>query len=113
MVEVVKPGRIQKGWSKKFTCTGAGNGDHGCGAVLLVSAYDIYETSSTVHAETDYYRTFCCPQCGVETDIPTKDWPPSSFPLGKRPSDAKRKRIGEGNLKRLETEGAEGEHEQP
>lgn len=68
-MKVIKKGREQKGWSKEYTCTGKGNGDGGCGARLLVSEGDFYETSSSCMGEVDYYITFRCPCCGVETDI--------------------------------------------
>ncbi len=69
-MQVLKKGREQRGWSKEYTCTGKGNGGGGCGALLLVSEYDIYQTSSSDYGGgTDYYKTFSCSECGVETDI--------------------------------------------
>lgn len=69
-MRVLKKGRPQKGWSSEFSCTGKGNGGGGCGARLLVSQYDLYETRSTDYGGgTDYYTTFSCPECGVETDV--------------------------------------------
>lgn len=68
-MKVIKKGREQKGWTKKFTCTGKGNGGGGCGAVLLVSKDDFYRTSSHYYdGGSDYYDTFMCPCCKVETD---------------------------------------------
>ena len=72
-MKVITPGRPQNGWAQEFTCTGAGNGNGGCGAVLLVEQCDLYQTSSSCRDETDYYTTFQCSECGVETDI--KDVP--------------------------------------
>ena len=81
-MEVIKPGRPQKGWSKEFTCSGDGNGGGGCGAVLLVSQYDIYETGSSHYdGSNDYFNTFRCDSCGVETDVKL---PCQITPLGKR-----------------------------
>ncbi|MEI8223877.1 MAG: hypothetical protein WCG20_02000 [bacterium] len=63
---------IQEGGAagKEFTCTGSGNGDLGCGAVLLVSQMDLYQTRHECYdGSTDYYTTFCCPCCGAETDV--------------------------------------------
>ncbi len=97
MAQVVKPGRVQAGWSKEYKCTGAGNGDGGCGAIILVSGYDIYETSSSCMGESEKYATFCCPACGMETDI---KFPPGDNLKGKRPSPKKRKAIAMANLKR-------------
>ncbi len=62
------------GWEIEQVCTGKGNGDGGCNARLLVSENDIYITASSDYTgETDYFYTFKCPCCGVETDIPEKD----------------------------------------
>ena len=64
------------GWSIEQICTGAGNGGCGCKSKLLVEKDDIYLTSNTdLSGETDYYYTFKCPVCGVETDIPSRDLP--------------------------------------
>jgi hypothetical protein len=77
-MKVIKKGRGQKGWSKEYTCTGNGNGGGGCGAILLVSEGDIYMTShSDYGGGTDYFTTFRCPLCKVETDI--KDVPGRIF----------------------------------
>jgi hypothetical protein len=71
-VRTLKKGRKQKGWSTKATCTGEGNGDGGCGAVLLVEQVDIYAThSSHYDGSTDHYNTFKCGECGVESDLPS------------------------------------------
>lgn len=69
-MKVLKKGRPQKGWSQEFTCTGKGNGGGGCGATLLVSEGDLYTTSSHHYdGSSDYYTTFSCGACGVETDV--------------------------------------------
>lgn len=77
-MKIIKKGREQKGWSKEHTCTGKGNGGGGCGALLLVSENDLYMTSrSDYTGDTDYFTTFKCPCCGVETDIegvPSRVW---------------------------------------
>ncbi len=70
-MKVLKAGRKQKGWAKEFKCTGNGNGGGGCGATLLVEEGDLYQTSSGHYdGSTDYYTTFKCLSCNVETDIP-------------------------------------------
>lgn len=69
-MEIIKKGRIQKGWAKKSVCTGNGNGGGGCGAKLLVSASDLFATRRQIEdrcAET--FATFTCPLCGVDTNI--------------------------------------------
>jgi len=72
ILKIVKPGRAQKGWTGTFKCTGAGNGDGGCGAELLVSEGDVYSTASHARDETTNYKTFRCVSCGVETDLDEK-----------------------------------------
>ncbi len=67
---VLKKGRKQDGKSFELKCTGKGNGNGGCGAILLVSENDMYQTESHALHETDYYVTFRCPECRVETDVP-------------------------------------------
>ena len=64
------------GWSIEQRCTGDGNGGGGCNSKLLVEVGDIYVTSNTdMTGEVEYYYTFKCPVCGVETDIPEKQVP--------------------------------------
>ena len=68
-MKIIKPGRQQNGWSKEAKCTGSGNGDGGCGAVLLVEEADLFRTESNCRDETYYYTTFKCPACGILTDM--------------------------------------------
>lgn len=68
-MKIIKPGRPQAGWSTEATCTGAGNGNGGCGAILLVEAADLFITQSHALHETDSYVTFKCTACGVLTDL--------------------------------------------
>lgn len=69
-MKIIKAGRPQKGWSKEFTCTGAGNGNGGCGAVLLVEQDDVFGTASHHYdGSSEYYNTFKCAACGVCPDI--------------------------------------------
>ena len=64
------------GWSIQQRCTGKGNGGGGCNSLLLVERDDIYVTASSDYSgETDYYYTFKCPVCGVETDIKSSEVP--------------------------------------
>ena len=82
-MKVLKKGRAQSGWSIEAICTGKGNGGGGCGAKLLVSDSDLYEThSSHYDGSSESYTTFSCVACKVETDINV----PSSVTLrGSRP----------------------------
>ena len=68
-MKVLEKGSGQTGWAIKHKCTGSGNGEGGCGALLLIEAGDLYTTTRSVRDETDYFTTFTCLECGVETDI--------------------------------------------
>ncbi|MCI5050729.1 MAG: hypothetical protein MRY57_00255 [Candidatus Pacebacteria bacterium] len=68
-MEIIKEGSPH-GWSREYECTGHGNGGGGCGALLLVTEDDVYQTSRSFYdGSTDYYVTFTCIGCGVATDI--------------------------------------------
>lgn len=69
-MKVIKKGSGQNGWSKEFECTGHGNGDGGCGAILLVEQNDLYKTYKHDHGGGhEVFTTFRCSECSVETDI--------------------------------------------
>jgi hypothetical protein len=68
-MRVLKKGREQKGWATEATCTGKGNGNGGCGALLLVEQGDLFHTYRCARDETDTFTTFRCCECGVLTDI--------------------------------------------
>lgn len=69
-MKVLRNGDGRKGWAKEYECTGAGNGNGGCGAILLVEEGDLYKTHSYDYGGGhDVYTTFKCPQCGNETDV--------------------------------------------
>lgn len=61
------------GWSKRFKCTGRGNGDGGCGALLEVTESDLIHTQSHARDETTDYATFECCSCGKWTDAGSDD----------------------------------------
>ena len=69
-MKVIKRGKKQKGWAVEFECTGDGNGDGGCGAILLVEEGDLYLTSRSYYdGSRDTFTTFTCSCCGVQTDV--------------------------------------------
>ncbi len=69
-MKVIKKGRPQKGWAEEFKCTGNGNGNGGCSAMLLVEEGDLYHTySSHYDGSSETYTTFRCVECGVQTDV--------------------------------------------
>ncbi len=58
----------------KFSCTGVGNGNNGCGAVLELSEDDLYGTYNSCMGRFEtYFVTFMCPCCGSETDLANSD----------------------------------------
>lgn len=68
-MKVIKKGREQKGRAKEYECTGAGNRNGGCGAILLVEEGDLFQTSNSDYGgDTEHYVTFRCPECGSLTD---------------------------------------------
>jgi hypothetical protein len=70
-MKIIKPGREQKSWAKEFKCTGKGNGNGGCEAILLVEKADLFYTQEFEREGGGSKHTgFECPQCHVLTDIP-------------------------------------------
>ena len=75
-MKVLTSGDGRKGWSCKTTCSGAGNGDAGCGAELLVEQADLFETTNSRMDETEHFVTFKCPECSQKTDLCGGNRPP-------------------------------------
>jgi hypothetical protein len=85
-MKIIKPGREQNGWAKEYECTGSGNGGGGCGAVLLVEEKDLYRTFRSCFEEIEWFITFKCGCCGVETDLlNSADYPKNINTLPKKP----------------------------
>lgn len=73
-MQIIKQGRKQNGWSHEYTCTGGGNGGGGCSAELLVSEHDMYKFVHQHYPDgSTTYVYFCCPNCGVKTDVGDDD----------------------------------------
>lgn len=69
-MKVLKKGREQNGWAIETLCTGIGNGNGGCGALLLVEQGDLYKTHKYDYGGGhDIFITFRCPDCEVQTDL--------------------------------------------
>lgn len=81
-MKVLKHGKQDGGWSKECHCTGAGNGNTGCGAKLLVELNDVFRTESHARDETTTYITFRCPECGTMTDLADNETRRSGVPQG-------------------------------
>jgi hypothetical protein len=79
-MKVIEKGRPQKGWAKEFVCSGKGNKDGGCQAKLLVEFDDLFHTyHADMTGDRDMFLTFRCVDCGVLTDIPSKEWPETTL----------------------------------
>ncbi len=63
-MKVLRKGRQQDGGAQEYTC---GNGNSGCGSLLLVGEGDLYCTSP--HHDGSYRAKFCCSECRTETDV--------------------------------------------
>lgn len=81
-------------WTGKYLCTGFGNGEHGCGALLLLTKSDLFHTiSCSLGQEITQHITFRCPECGKKTDIYSSDFPsqrgklPVAIAWGKLPTE--------------------------
>lgn len=69
-MKVLKKGRADRiGWKRELSCTGKGNNEKGCGALLQVEFSDLYKTYHSVRDEVDTFITFMCPECGTQTDM--------------------------------------------
>ncbi len=64
-MRVIENGTGQTGWATEALCTGRGNGNGGCGALLMVDQPDLFRTR---HFD-ETYVTFKCRECGVLTDL--------------------------------------------
>ncbi len=77
-------------WTKRVKCSGNGNGGGGCGALLEITLFDLYSTTSYDYTGgSEYYTTFTCCECGIETDIED----PGLTLRGRKPSEAARKKL--------------------
>lgn len=74
-MKIIKPGRYGEKWAMENVCTGHGNGQTGCDAVLLVDKDDLRYYVGEPGGSTDPAVCFKCPICFSVTDIPRKNWP--------------------------------------
>lgn len=74
-MQIIKPGdTMDARWKAEFTCTGKGNGNQGCDAVLEITEDDLYGTyNSCMGRDETHFVTFLCPCCGAETDVSNTD----------------------------------------
>lgn len=73
-MKIIEKGDGRKGWAIEYRCTDDGNGNGGCGALLLVEERDLYKTYHYDYGGgKDVFITFRCPECNNQTDV--KDVP--------------------------------------
>lgn len=69
-MRVIEPGVEGGLWKQEVRCTGAGNGNDGCGALLEVQAADLFHTANTDYGgDTTDYITIECPLCEKWNDL--------------------------------------------
>lgn len=83
MRTLTKGNKETQGWSKKLICTGKGNGNDGCHALLLVEFDDLFYDTLKYRRNGDetetFISTFRCHDCGALTDL-AKNEEPKEFP---------------------------------
>jgi len=75
-MKVIQSGNPAGAWSKEYSCTGLGNGNGGCGAILEVNGNDIMHTYYTIMGREECHCfTIECPECKTWTDLIESDIP--------------------------------------
>ena len=77
-MEVIKKGPE---WSMDVECTGYGNGNDGCGALLRVTLDDVFKNQVHAGNETNTYLTIRCCECSVMTDLARNHIPSDDIPI--------------------------------
>ena len=78
------------GWFLEKKCTGAGNGNCGCGSTLRIEKEDLFRTHSYHYdGSHETYVTFECIICGEWNDV--DDRLPSQFNIPERDKWLKQK----------------------
>lgn len=75
--------REGKSWILEHDCTGYGNGNKGCGALLGIERIDLRYFAGGGYIERDPAVVFRCPCCGQTTDLGLNDWPRQASDLVK------------------------------
>lgn len=75
-MRILEPGRVGEKWTLQHRCTGWGNSEKGCQALLEVELDDLrYRTSLMNFNSGESSVSFKCPCCGQLTDLGRNDWP--------------------------------------
>lgn len=77
-MKILEPGKVkEEKWSIQHRCTGWGNGENGCEALLELECEDLryYEGREFPWRSSEPAVSFKCPCCGNLTDLGLNDWP--------------------------------------
>lgn len=76
-MKVLEAGKVGEKWTIQHRCTGWGNGDGGCNALLEVEYDDLryYGGQEFPWRVSEPAVSFKCPCCGKLTDLGLNDWP--------------------------------------
>ncbi len=80
-MKIIEPGNFSTLWKIEHRCTGWGNDDHGCNALLEVEKDDLRYFPDDGEEESSV--SFKCACCGALTDIGLQDWPKDYRKLAK------------------------------
>jgi len=76
-MKVLEPGKVKQKWSLRHRCTGWGNGNDGCEALLELEVEDLRYRPGCYDekCESDPFVSFKCICCGEITNLGMNDWP--------------------------------------
>ena len=76
-MKILEPGKVEETWTIRHRCTGWGNGDDGCEALLEVEREDLryYEGQELPWRTSEPAVCFKCPCCNKLTDLGLNNWP--------------------------------------
>jgi hypothetical protein len=88
-MKLLEPGRIDKAWTIQHRCTGWGNDDSGCNALLEIELDDLryYVGEEYPWRTVEPAVCFKCPCCGKVTDLGLDNWPKNYRNLKRCTSD--------------------------
>lgn len=77
-MKIIQPGIANRKWVLRRYCTGWGNTDDGCNALLELEYEDLFYSGGTFddgQGITYPAVKFICPCCNVTTSLGRNDWP--------------------------------------
>lgn len=77
-MKILEPGKVGKNWTIQKRCTGWGNGNKGCNALLEIELSDLRYfpgVPGDSWGSREKAVSFKCPCCGQITDLGLNDWP--------------------------------------